>query len=141
MIRCLLALALVAASVRADDKKDAPKLDGTWTATLWQRGPGVVGADKVDTELVIKGNAFEYPKGINRVAPKGTFKADAAQGTIDFTPDAGPAKGKTLPGIYKIEGNVLTICFTAAGGERPKAFKSTDRMTVLATYERKKEKR
>jgi uncharacterized protein (TIGR03067 family) len=63
---------------------------------------------------------------------------DAAKGTIDFTPDDGPAKGKTLPGIFKIEGDKLTICFTSAGNARPKDFKSGDRNVVLATYERKK---
>src|SRR5262245_32768084 len=150
MTRCLLVLALAVGftiTVRAEDKKDekkdkpdAAKLEGAWTATSWERGPGKVGADDVKTELVIKKDTFEYPVGINRIAPKGTFKVDAEKGTIDFTPDAAPAKGKTLLGIYKIEGDKLTICFAGTGGERPKEFKSGDRLIVLATYERKKEK-
>jgi uncharacterized protein (TIGR03067 family) len=141
MFRCLLGVTLaigVSAAGRGDDKKDAPKYEGTWTATSWKRGPGEIGADKVNTELKLTKDAYEFPKGINRISAKGSVKIDAAKGTIDFTPDDGPAKGKTLLGIYKVEGDMLTLCFTSAGNERPKEFKSTDRNTVLATYERKK---
>jgi uncharacterized protein (TIGR03067 family) len=66
------------------------------------------------------------------------LKFDAAKGTVDFTPEDGPAKGKTLLGIYKVEKDTLTICFGSAGKERPKEFKSNDRNTVLATYTKKK---
>jgi uncharacterized protein (TIGR03067 family) len=144
MFRCSLALVLgallIAADGRGDEKKDkdAPKLEGTWTATSWKRGEGEVGKDKVDTELVLTKDTYEFPKGINRISKKGAIKVDAAKGTIDFTPDDGPANGKTLLGIYKVDGDTLTLCFTGAGGERPKEFKTADRNTVLATYERKK---
>ena len=48
----LLGLAVVAvlapAAVRgADAPKETPKLEGTWVATLWKRGAGEVGKDKV----------------------------------------------------------------------------------------------
>jgi len=144
MFRCLLGLALcvalTATGSRAEDKKDKEggKLEGTWTATSWKRGEGEVGKDKVDTELVLAKDTYEFPKGINRISKKGAIKVDAAKGTIDFTPEDGPAKGKTLLGIYKVDGDNLTLCFTGTGGERPKEFKSGDRNTVLATYERKK---
>ena len=103
-----------------------------------ERGEGEVPRDKIETELTITKDAYEFPKGINRISAKGTVKIDAAKGTIDFTPDDGPAKGKTLVGLYKVDGDVLTLCFTGTGGERPKEFKTADRNTVLATYERKK---
>ena len=67
---------------------------------------------------------------------------DVVDGCFAFRRDApedGPATGKTLVGIYKIEGKVLTICFTGTGGARPTEFKSGDRNTVLAVYERKEE--
>ncbi len=143
MTRCMVVLfsvaALVSTELRADDAdKGIEKLQGTWVATSWRRGDAEIGKDKVATELTITKNAYEFPKGINRISMKGTFKVDSAKGTIDFTPDDGPAKGKTLLGLFKVEGDTLTLCFTSAGRERPKELKSTDRNTVLATYEKKK---
>jgi hypothetical protein len=115
------ALVLTGFALASDDApKDAEKLQGAWTATSWKRGDA------------------EFPKGINRISSKGMLKIDAAKSTIDFIPEDGPAKGKSLLGIYKVEGDVLTLCFSAAGQARPKEFKTGDRNTVLATYERKK---
>src|SRR5205823_3543565 len=42
---------------------------------------------------------------------------------IDFTYDEGPQKGETVRGIYKLEGQALTICRGLTAGEaRPDAF-------------------
>ena len=42
---------------------------------------------------------------------------------IDLTLAAGPDKGKTFLGIYKLEGDTYTICRPVAPGkERPTAF-------------------
>src|SRR5262245_2481462 len=119
-------------------QKDAAKLEGAWVGTSWKRGEGEVPKDKVQTELTIAKDTYEFPKGINRISKKGAIKVDAAKGTIDFTPEDGPSSGRTLQGIYKVDGDTLTLCFTTAGRDRPKEFKTDDRMTVLAKYERKK---
>lgn len=121
-----------------DDAKELPRLEGAWTAVSWKRGEAEVGKDKVKTELVFTKDAYEFPVGINRFSKKGAYKIDPAKAAIDFTPADGAAKGKTLLGIYKIENGVLTLCFSSAGNDRPTEFKTGDRNTVLATYERKK---
>lgn len=123
----------------ADEKKDAAdKIEGKWVATSYKRGEREVPKDMIKTELTITKGAYEFPTGINRISQKGTIALDAAKGTIDFTPADGPAKGKTLLGIYKVDGDKLTICFGASGKERPTEFKTGDPLIVLATYERKK---
>jgi uncharacterized protein (TIGR03067 family) len=131
---------LVATSLGGDDKKGAAAVQGTWTGTSWRRGDAEVDKDKVKTELVIAKDSFEFPTGINRISKKGALKIDAAKGTIDFMPEDGFAKGKTLLGIYKVEGDKLTLCFSSAGDPRPKEFKTDVRTTVLATYVRKAKK-
>jgi uncharacterized protein (TIGR03067 family) len=132
-----------AVPVWADDKKEekkdeAAKIEGKWVATSYQRGGREVPKDMIKTELTITKGAYEFPTGINRISMKGTIAVDAAKGAIDFTPADGPSKGKTLLGIYKVEGDKLTICFGAAGKDRPKEFKTADPLIVLATYEKKK---
>ncbi len=42
----------------------------------------------------------------------------------------GEAKGKTFPGIYKLEKGELTLVFTEKG-DRPKEFKSDDEVMLL----------
>lgn len=134
----LVVLAVVVPVRAANDEKDLEKLHGTWTAVLWKRGPGEVGKDKVATELVLGKDGYKFPVGINRVSAAGAVKIVPGKGEIDFTPGDGPAKGKTLLGIYKLDGDTLTICFASAGLPRPKELKTEDRMVVLAKYERKK---
>jgi uncharacterized protein (TIGR03067 family) len=54
-----------------------------------------------------------------------TYKSDAAgyPKTIDLTPDRGPAKGKTLKGIYELDGNMLKICYVSPATENPERTK------------------
>lgn len=53
-----------------------------------------------------------------------TMVLDAAcePATIDVIPDGGPAQGKRVLGIYKLDGDVLTICMADVDGARPKEF-------------------
>lgn len=56
---------------------------------------------KLDGYMTYKMSAADYPR------------------TIDLTPDRGPARGKTLKGIYDLDGNTLKICHVAPTTERP----------------------
>jgi uncharacterized protein (TIGR03067 family) len=44
--------------------------------------------------------------------------------TIDLIPDGGPKRGERLLGIYKLEGDILTICVAGSGQARPEEFKA-----------------
>jgi uncharacterized protein (TIGR03067 family) len=43
---------------------------------------------------------------------------------IDVIPDGGKDRGDRVLGIYKLEGDRLTICMAASGKPRPKEFKA-----------------
>src|SRR5690349_3415499 len=73
---------------------------------------------------------------------KGTvkFNSSASPKTIEFTFTDGPWKGETFEGIYKLEGDTYTICYTRKGQEAPKTFatKSEPAGQMLVVYKRVK---
>jgi uncharacterized protein (TIGR03067 family) len=72
----------------------------------------------------------------------GTYKLDPSQKpkAIDFVPNFGRNKGKTVEGIYLLEGETLKFCRSDAGKGRPKEF-VTKPDTGLMIFVLKKAKR
>jgi len=67
---------------------------------------------------------------------KVTFTFDASQSpkAIDYVNLAGANKGKSQQGIYKLEGDVLTVCIAPPGAPRPAEFASSpgDKRTLTS---------
>jgi len=129
----LLAFALVGLA-RADEKKDekAPKedkglkeLEGTYKLVHAEQNGKAAEKALIDTvtvtikgdELVMSFSPEDKKTAKIKVAP------DAKLSTIDLSPQDGPEKGKTFPGIYKVEKGEITLAFSEKG-DRPKEFKS-----------------
>jgi uncharacterized protein (TIGR03067 family) len=121
---------------RGEEKSDAAlfkPFQGTWASS----GEGIEATWTFDGDK-IKANVagMEY-------TCKAKIDADAKpHSTIDLTVVDGPeeAKGKTSKGIYKLDGEKLTICVTSPGGEnRPKDFAQVEDQSYL--FELKKEKK
>jgi uncharacterized protein (TIGR03067 family) len=61
--------------------------------------------------------------------------------TIDNLHESGAQKGKKQYGVYKLEGDKLTVCMTRPGvaeTDRPKSFDTKDTANVVFVFERVK---
>jgi uncharacterized protein (TIGR03067 family) len=107
-------------------KQEVQLLGGTWKL--------IEATDQGDQLIVQDIRAtFRYGKLVLReggkVYAESAFKLDptTSPNAIDLTGiSEGPSKGKTLQGIYRIEGDRLTICVPCNPGvrERPTEFKA-----------------
>ena len=127
-----LAAGLLGTTTAADDAAKALKeLEGTYKLTAAERDG--TAAEKALTDAVtvtIKGDEFVLTAGSEKKVAKLKVKPDAKLSTIDLSPADGEAKGKTFPGVYKLEGGELTLAFSEKG-DRPTAFTSSNDAILL----------
>jgi uncharacterized protein (TIGR03067 family) len=116
-------LVLAAPAPAADGKKDAEKIQGTWTILSMERGGEKGPEDKIkNTKVVITDGLMTIKDPMRE--ERANFKLDPAKNpkTIDFTPEKG--KEGVVEGIYELKGDTLKLCFTKPGGTRPTEFAS-----------------
>ena len=116
----------VGAPLEKDAKKDAPSIVGEWKAEKLVIGGQDVSPPEggVAVTFTADGKVQLVEKGREKEDP-GTYKVDAKKNPaeIELTP---PKEGKHL-GIYKIDGDTLTICLSdPKSTERPTKFESPD---------------
>lgn len=140
----LLGVAIVvgAPAPKETPKADPAKIEGEWVVVKYTRG----GKDDEEREkgqtFVIADGKIAVLRGTQRreeVEYKLDPKADPPK--IDLIPPAKEKEG-TIPGIYKLEGDTLTLCFPKGGKEdRPTKFESPagSRIVVITMKRAKKE--
>ena len=107
-------------------RDDLKLLQGTWTLTgLKIDGQEMSNSMFADAQVVVKGDRFTTT-GMGSVY-KGLLTLDAAADPpqIDMKFDAGPEKGNTNLGIYKIDGDTWKLCLATRGSVRPTRFAAT----------------
>ena len=123
----------------ADDSKS--EFEGTWDLVSVERDGKELTPQK-DTKMVTAGNKFVIKVG-DKVLVAGTSKFDASKKpkTVDVTYTEGPDKGKTLKGIYEVEGDTAKFCRAGTPEqERPTEFKTKAGSGGLASvYKRAKQ--
>ncbi len=130
-----------------DGKGDLKKLAGDWTFTSYEAGGRALSQGlREGARWSVKGDKYTFDPGplSSWLGQKGTIKLDPAKkpAAIDLAITFGPDKGKEQLGIYRIEGDTVTICLARPGAkERPTEFTSTkDNGHILTTIKRGKGK-
>jgi uncharacterized protein (TIGR03067 family) len=143
-IGALLAVAvLIAAAGAGDDavKGEWKKFNGTWIAIAMEKEGKKLSEEEIkglDLQLILKDDKYTVKVGSN-VIDTGTSKPDPTKKpkTVDVMPSEGPNKGKTIKGIYELDGDSLRVCYDLAGKGRPKALATkADSGQVLIVYKR-----
>jgi uncharacterized protein (TIGR03067 family) len=103
--------------------KDGETIQGTWVAVSAEVDGKEAPAEAIkDFTLVITADKLIFnPKGENRQT---SYKLDPAKmpKAIDLTPLDGPAKGKAMKSIYRLDGDRLTLCLQNSDGDAPTEF-------------------
>ena len=119
----LTALAVAAPGIK-DPPKKAPNPVGEWVVeSITFNGQPVQLPDELRYELTDDGR-YIGRRNRARDLPACEYKLDpkAVPPAIDLRPPAGAAGPRAQIGIYKVDGNTLTMCLGT--GERPTAFES-----------------
>lgn len=142
----LVLCAGVSLLVAADDdaKKDLEALKGNWTVVSAERdGKKLTDEQLKDVMLTLDGTGKATVKKGDQVLFDGTIKIDPTKKpkALDTTQTSdGENKGKTLLGIYELDGDTLKICTAEpAGKDRPTEFSSKPGSgNFLRVYKREK---
>jgi uncharacterized protein (TIGR03067 family) len=128
----------------ADDTSPCPESPDTSATDLkamqgaWEMTKGVNAGEAMETKgvtMVVEKNTLTVNDGKRDESV--TFKLNAKKNPkeIDLVPPKDKGD-KLMPGIYKLEKGVLTICFNKEGGTRPMKF--DDKGTSLVVFKKVK---
>lgn len=120
-------------------KKDAPSIVGEWDGEKAVRGGVEKPLPEGGVKITFTADGKLISKEGNKDAEEGSYTFDAKKnpGEIDIVP---PKESETHIGIYKIEGDTLTICLADKNAAtRPTKFESPDGSNIfLVTLKRVK---
>jgi len=118
-------LFLLGADAPADAvKKDMTLLEGDWSLVSGERDGQTIPEEFVKTGKRSVKDAETSVIINDMVVMKAKFKIDPIKKpkTIDYAVTDGPEKGKTVLGIYELDGDTVKFCFSAPDKERPSEF-------------------
>jgi uncharacterized protein (TIGR03067 family) len=121
-----LALTLAAPAPKDTAKKDVPHV-GSWTLeSLTFAGQPVPLPDSEKKTITFTTDGKIVRDQAGKTEDGGTFTVDLKKFPceIDVVEGAGPQKGQTAKGIFKVEGDTLTICMALGDESRPSVFDS-----------------
>lgn len=138
---CVLALGL-GSSVVADDKANDADLKAM--VGKWKVEKATLGGNDL-TEMVktlslelLPGGKWKMVVGEEKADGTVTLDASKTPKELDVKTENGMQKGMTMKGIYKLDGDTMTVAYNVGGGERPKGFDAKGETTLLIVYKKAK---
>ena len=126
LIIAVAAAGACAVSTMAHAETDAERFQGNWTVQKMTRQGKDLPEEKVkELRVTFEGDKFLAKRG-DKVAESSTFTLDETKNpkTIDMLP-ANKTEKRPAQGIYKLEGDKLSMLWRKEGGERPADFDAT----------------
>jgi uncharacterized protein (TIGR03067 family) len=125
-------------SPQDDTAKDLAKLQGTWNRVSAEvNGKKVAAEELKGVTLTVKGDGYTLKQGDQ--TRTGTVKIDATKKPkqIDIISAEGPNKGKSLLGIYEVDGDTLRYCIAQPGKTRPTEFAGKEGQSLFVNQRAK----
>jgi uncharacterized protein (TIGR03067 family) len=127
VLTCLLGLTAAGAQPPAGDiGTELTRHQGVWAVTSFVR-EGKEAPQDVAHAIVreVKGDHVVWKRdGKNFAGTTVVLDPKAVPHAIDVIPDGGPARDQHVLGIYRLEGDTLTICMADADRPRPTRFEA-----------------
>ena len=123
-------------------KKDQKLMTGTWRVISLERDGKKTPAEQLEkTRSIIAADGKVTVQREGKTVVQTSFKLDPTKKPKQFegTYSEGDLKGKTVLGIYEVDGDDMKSCYALPGKDRPTEFSSkADSGHVLITYKREK---
>jgi uncharacterized protein (TIGR03067 family) len=143
-LACLFVLGLGGAATPAPaDKTDRGRIQGVWVVVkIEQEGDDLTEFVKNNpSTMTFDGDKYTFQLGTE--VERGQFRLDpkAKIPALDYTITEGDQKGKRQLGIYRLDGDSLTICLAKEGtATRPRAFTTRANAPEFVLFALKRQK-
>ena len=124
---------IVACSSSQESASNSDELNGGWLPVKQEMGGQEMSAESFENErLAIVGKTFLF---VAEGADEGTISY--GNGKMDIYVEVGVNAGKHFKSIYKLEENLLTICYDLKGGDYPASFDTSSNPDLFLSVFRK----
>jgi uncharacterized protein (TIGR03067 family) len=119
-------LSLIPTFAQDSHEQALARQQGTWVGVLSRRdGREAPRAVVESVTRTVEGDHVVWKRdGKNFAGTKIVLDPGRTPAAIDVIPDGGPSRGKRVLGIYRLEGDRLSLCMADPDRPRPREFKA-----------------